>query len=83
MLIGKAVRQYPPGQRDTKMIDVFDWRYAKAINMYCHQDEVYAELSRLRKRGQDLSVAEYVAKYRLADFEKWLVEKNIHIEEDV
>lgn len=65
------------------MIDVFDWRYAKAIYMYCQQDEVYAELSRLRKRGQSLSQAEYVAEYRLADFEKWLVEKNISIEEDV
>ncbi len=55
------------------MIDVFDWRLAKPIHMYCHQDEVMAEFSRLRKRGQSLSMAEYVAEYRLADFEKWLI----------
>lgn len=55
---------------EKRLLDLENWDIAEAIFRFCAQDE---EKKRYFEHCtyEDLSLAEYVDRYRYSDFEKW------------
>lgn len=48
-----------------------DWNIAEFIYHFCEDDTIYADFEK-HCHSEDLSLAEYVLKYRFDSFRKWI-----------
>lgn len=58
------------------MIDIMNSVYAEAIYFYVSQADIWNDFIN-RQRDENMSMAEYVMKYHLNDFENWVNENGI------
>ena len=56
--------------KGTLMLDLEDTRFAEPAFFFVQRPEVFADFCR-RCEVEDLSVMEYIARYRRAQFEEW------------
>lgn len=59
------------------MVDITDWNLAESIYWYVSSPEVWQDFCQRQEKEGPLSMAEYVDRFRIVEFEEWLQNRKV------